>query len=283
MVVGRVLEHELPMLENVLFIDNVNRIEGFFALLLFTLIIIQLIRSNRHLKEISDKLEYANKELESFSYSAAHDLRAPLAAIKGFSQIITEDYADKLDTDGQECMKKISESAEKMSTLIDDILRLSKISLHQINLQNVNMSSIAESVVDDLKKSFPQRNAEIKIQKELWVKGDVNLIQIVLTNLIGNAWKYSSKIKKAVIRFGLIERNERTVYFISDNGAGFDMNKMNKLFKPFQRLHPENEFPGTGVGLSIVERIIRRHGGKIWAESKQGEGATFYFTLPELR
>jgi light-regulated signal transduction histidine kinase (bacteriophytochrome) len=283
MVVGRVLEHELPMLENVLFIDNVNRIEGFFALLLFTLIIIQLIRSNRHLKETSDKLEYANKELESFSYSAAHDLRAPLAAIKGFSQIITEDYADKLDTDGQECMKKISESAEKMSTLIDDILRLSKISLHQINLQNVNMSSIAESVVDDLKKSFPQRNAEIKIQKELWVKGDVNLIQIVLTNLIGNAWKYSSKIKKAVIRFGLIERNERTVYFISDNGAGFDMNKMNKLFKPFQRLHPENEFPGTGVGLSIVERIIRRHGGKIWAESKQGEGATFYFTLPELR
>jgi light-regulated signal transduction histidine kinase (bacteriophytochrome) len=283
MVVGRVLEHELPKLENVSFIDNVNRIEGFFALLLFTLIIIQLIRSNRHLKETSDKLEYANKELESFSFSAAHDLRAPITSIKGFSQIITEDYADKLDTDGQVCMKKISESAEKMSTLINDMLRLSKISLHQMNIQNVNMSSIAESIVDDLKKSIPERNAEIEIQKELWVKGDTNLIQIVLTNLIANAWKYSSKIKKTVIRFGLIERNEGTVYFVSDNGAGFDMNKMNRLFKPFQRLHPENEFPGTGVGLSIVERIIRRHGGKIWAESKQGEGATFYFTIPELR
>lgn len=227
------------------------------------------------------ELELTNRELETFSFSVSHDLRSPLRSIKGFSDIILEDYANKLDADGQNYLKRISSNVEKMNVLIDDILSLSKVAHQEMRFHEINLSSIALSVIRDLHNADPDRNVEVVIMENIKSRGDDRLMHIALANLIGNAWKYSGKTKYPKIEFGKIIKNGENIYFVRDNGAGFDMKHAQKLFAPFQRLHSESQFQGTGIGLSIVNKVIQRHGGRIWAESELNKGATFYFTLPE--
>lgn len=230
-------------------------------------------------KDAELALESANKELESFSYSVSHDLRTPLRAIDGFSQALLEDYEDKLDDTGKNYLQFVRESSQKMSQLIDDILSLSRITRGELKRKVVNISDIAQSVADELQKAEPNKNVNIVIQPEIIDNVDPHLLRIVLANLIGNSWKFTSKISNPRIEFGYQLQETRRIYFVRDNGAGFDMSYSKKLFGAFQRLHAVTEFPGTGIGLATVSRIIHRHNGTIWAEGEVGKGATFYFTL----
>jgi len=234
---------------------------------------------NNALIQHSTELEAVNKELEAFSYSVSHDLRAPLRSITGFSNMLLEDYNDELDNEGKSYLKKISDSGELMGQLMDDLLKLSRVTRGNINYERVNLTDIAEKVVDDLRNAQPKRKVKVTIAADLIAFGDRNLLYMVLENLIGNAWKYSSKVSDPQIEIGTIDHKGKQAYFISDNGVGFNMEYVDKLFKPFQRLHVAHEFPGTGIGLATIQRIISRHNGKVWAEGKVGEGATFYFTL----
>ena len=248
-----------------------------------TLISIVDITVRKHLEEDlanhSRELEYANKELESFTYSASHDLNAPLRTLIGFSDILLEDYADVLDETVKIFVRGIAQSAKKMNVLIEDLLRLAKISQAEISLEEVNLSIMASSIIHDLKLSQSQRNVDVTIQENLKTHADPHLLQIVLTNLLGNAWKYTSKKEKSHIEFRVFQENDKEIFFVRDNGDGFDMAFAKKLFVPFQRLHADSDFSGSGIGLAIVDRIITRHKGRIWAEAEKGKGATFYFTL----
>ena len=235
---------------------------------------------NRFLERRAAELAFANRELESFSYSISHDLRAPLRAMKGFSGILIKDHADKLNTEGREFLELIMTNADKMGELIDDILNLSRISRQEMTLQEIDLSAIAGSIVAGLMNSDPKRTVDVVIARGLKAHGDARLLTIALSNLIGNAWKYTGKTSAAKIELGVMEKSGETVCFVRDNGAGFDMAQAHRLFEPFQRLHAESQFPGTGIGLAIVNRIVQRHGGRIWGESETGKGATFYFTLP---
>ncbi|MFA5321460.1 MAG: PAS domain S-box protein [Smithella sp.] len=230
-------------------------------------------------KERTIKLEAANKELEAFSYSASHDLRAPLRTIDGFSQAILEDYNNKLDAQGKSYLTRIRKATRLMAELIEDMLKLSRITRADMDIAKVNLSNIAHSVIDGLQKSQPQRHVDVRITDSLEEPADPRLIRIVMENLLGNAWKFTEKQPEAKIEFGLIKKDEENVYFVRDNGAGFDMEYADKLFAPFQRLHNIDEYPGTGIGLAIVKRIITRHAGRVWAEAQVGRGATVYFTL----
>jgi light-regulated signal transduction histidine kinase (bacteriophytochrome) len=225
------------------------------------------------------ELEAVNKELESFSYSVSHDLRAPLRSMAGFSTALLEDYSEKLDDKGKQYLKHIQDSSELMAHLIDDLLKLSRVTRTDINYDKVNLSDMAQKVVDELAKAEPTRKMRVIITPDVIAFGDRNLLRLVLDNLIGNAWKFSSKVGEPRIEIGTIEFKGKLTYFVRDNGVGFDMAYADKLFKPFQRLHRASEFPGTGIGLATVQRIIRRHGGEVWVKSKLGEGATFFFTL----
>jgi PAS domain S-box-containing protein len=229
----------------------------------------------RQLKELAA----TNSELESFSYSVAHDLRSPLRVIKGFGSIIIEDYSAKLDSEMRGYFDLIVKTADKMDELITDMLSLAKISRQEINPQEIDMSAMVGSILDELHHADPERKVEASVAPGIKAFGDERLIHIALSNLIGNAWKYSSKTPDAQIEFGIQKKNGDQVYYIRDNGAGFDMAYAEKLFTPFKRLHSDKEFPGTGIGLAIVNRVIERHRGRIWAESETGKGATFYFTL----
>ncbi len=231
------------------------------------------------LKRSAEELKAANQELEAFSYSVSHDLRAPLRAMIGFSEILEEDYADTLDDEGKEHVQRIKNAADKMNDLINDILSLSRVSRQEIIMQEVDLSSIVTAFVKELQSTNPDRRVEIRIQKGLTVRGDSRLLDIALSNLIRNAWKYTGKIENPRIEFSSYEHNNERVYFVRDNGAGFSMKHAHRLFQPFQRLHADADFRGTGIGLAIVERIIRRHGGRIWAEGEIGKGAAFHFTL----
>ena len=227
-------------------------------------------------------LEAANRELESFSYSVSHDLRSPLRSIDGFSQILIEDYGSQLDENFRDHLQRIRSGAQRMGRLIDDLLKLSRVSRGGLNRQTINLSSIAEEIADGLRQSNTQRTAEITIQPGLVTNADYGLLRVVLENLFANAWKYTQYNKNStLIEFGSEQQNGNTVYIIKDNGAGFDMTYANKLFGAFQRLHRLEEYEGSGIGLATVNRIIQRHGGKVWAESEPGKGATFYFTLTE--
>ena len=241
--------------------------------------LIERKRAEAELRRSSEELAIVNKELESFSYSVSHDLRAPLRAIKSFSSILQEDYSDKLAAGGRDFLKRIALGADKMSELIDDILRLAKISRHEMNPGNIDLGAIASSIINDLRLAEPERKVETVIAPDLTAFGDARLIKIALSNLIGNAWKYSSKAPNARIEFGAMKESNEKTYFIRDNGVGFDMTHSHKLFMPFQRLHSDNQFPGTGIGLAIVNKIIQHHEGRIWGEGETGKGATFYFTL----
>ncbi len=225
------------------------------------------------------QLEHANKELEAFSYSVSHDLRAPLRGIDGWSLALLEDNGDQLDKQGHVYLDRVRTEAQRMGQLIDDLLKLSRVSRFEMNQEEVDLSALAETIVIRLKEANPERHFEFNITPALKVTGDFSMLEIVLTNLLDNACKFTGKNSDALIKFGRKEIEGRPVYYVRDNGAGFDMENARKLFGAFQRMHKQSEFQGTGVGLATVQRIIHRHGGRIWAESKSNEGATFYFTI----
>ena len=225
-----------------------------------------------------EQLEAKNDELESFSHAVAHDLRAPLRSIDGFGLILLEDYADKLDEDGKQYLGYVRESAQQMTRLIDDLLALSRVARGDFRRAPVDLGAIARSVAARLAQSSPERQVELVVADGLLDHGDDGLLKIVFENLLGNAWKFTSTRSQARIEVGVTDDESRT-YFVRDNGAGFDMAYASKLFGMFQRLHSATEFEGTGIGLATVQRVVRRHGGRIWAEGEIGRGATFYFTL----
>jgi PAS domain S-box-containing protein len=224
-------------------------------------------------------LEAANKELEAFAYSVSHDLRAPLRSMDGFSQALLEDYSNQLGTQGQDYLNRIRSSCQRMGQLINDLLNLSRVTRAEFVRQQVDLSAIANSIATDLKAQAPRRKVEFTIADDMHAEGDANLLKICLENLMGNAFKFTSLCDQAQIQVGVLVQDSRRIYFVRDNGAGFSMEYASQLFTPFQRLHAVNEFPGSGIGLSIVQRIINRHGGSIWPEAIEGQGATFYFDL----
>lgn len=236
-------------------------------------------KAEEGLKRSNTELEAANTELEAFSYSVSHDLRAPLRSMAGFSSVLLEDYADILDDDGKRYLGYIQDASDLMGRLIDDLLKLSKVNRSEMNYETINLTDTASIIVDEFNQGEPNQKTSITIAPDIQAFGDRNLLRIALANLLGNAWKFTRNTALPQIEMGMISQNEKCAYFIRDNGAGFNMAYADKIFQPFQRLHKSTEYPGTGIGLSIVQRIIHRHGGEIWAESKEGEGATFYFTL----
>jgi PAS domain S-box-containing protein len=226
------------------------------------------------------QLEAANKELEAFSYSVSHDLRAPLRSIDGFSQALQEDYGEKVEGQGKDYIRRIRAATKRMADLIDALLTLSRVTRSEIRLENFDLSRLARTIAADLQKIQPDRQAEFIIPEGLTANGDARLLRIVIENLIGNAWKFTSKKENACIELGSLQQGDgKLAYFVKDNGAGFDMAYADKLFGAFQRLHGAEEFSGTGIGLATVQRIIHRHGGRVWAEGKPEKGATFYFTF----
>jgi signal transduction histidine kinase len=225
------------------------------------------------------ELQAANRELESFSYSVSHDLRAPLRSITGFSQIVLEDYAESLDEMGQEYLRQIVAAGGEMGRLIDDLLRLSRVTSADLHHEPTDLSALAHTVVDSLARETPERTVTVEIADGLVVQGDERLLHVALENLLGNAWKYTRRTAAAHIEFGTTLHDGRQAFFVRDNGAGFDMAYAGRLFGPFQRLHRAAEFEGSGIGLATVQRIIQRHGGRVWAEAAVNQGATFYFTL----
>jgi signal transduction histidine kinase len=233
--------------------------------------------------ELVRDLEHKNRELESFSYAVSHDLRAPLRRIDSFSRAILESQAGKLDESGQRYLDRVREASQQMSQLIDDVLHLSRVTRADLREQDVDLSSLALSILTRLQESEPARKVEVKIRPGVIVTGDGQLLRIALENLFENAWKFSSKQPQTRIEFGVTQASGEPTYFVRDNGAGFDMTYADRLFGPFQRLHAQGEFPGSGIGLATVQRIIHRHGGRVWAEGLVGQGATFQFTLGRAR
>jgi light-regulated signal transduction histidine kinase (bacteriophytochrome) len=232
----------------------------------------ELARSNA-------EITAANKELESFSYSVSHDLRAPLRSIDGFSQALLEDCADKLDPAGMDHLHRVRLAAHSMSVLIDEMLNLSRVARSAIRRENLDLSAMAQSIAEELRAAEPGRQVEFAIEKGLTATGDLELVRAAMKNLLGNSWKYTSGHVNARIEFGKSRQNGKCPFFVRDDGAGFDPRYADRLFGAFQRLHTATQFPGTGVGLATVQRIIHRHGGEIWAEGAVEKGATFYFTL----
>jgi len=239
----------------------------------------ELNRSNGELNNAVKDLEDANKELDSFSYSVSHDLRAPLRTIKGFSNILMEDYASNLEPEAQMVLKKVVTSADNMNNLITGLLDLSRVQKQALIRSEVPLSKMADAIIQDLESHETSRQVTVNIQTDMWANGDPRMLGSVLDNLLNNAWKYSSKTEHPEISFTQQQIKGQTTFVVKDNGAGFDMERIDKLFVSFQRLHTENDFAGTGVGLATVKRIINKHGGEIWAEAEVGKGATFYFTL----
>lgn len=235
---------------------------------------------NQGLRQVIIELKAVNQELEAFSYSVSHDLRAPLRSIDGFSQALIEDCAEQLNPTGQDYLRRIRAATQRMGHLIDDLLTLSRVTRSDMQLESVDLSRIASRLCTHLQQAEPQRQVEFTIQPELVAKGDARLLQVLLENLLNNAWKFTSKHLEATIEFGATpQENGIITYFVRDDGAGFDMTYGKKLFGPFQRLHGGHEFPGNGIGLATVQRIVYRHGGRVWAEGAIEQGATFYFTL----
>lgn len=241
----------------------------------------QIRELNAGLDRHATELEAVNKELEAFSYSVSHDLRAPLRAIDGFSQALIEDYRERLDATGQDFLGRVRTAAQRMGELIDDLLKLARVTRTELNLEEIDMSALAEEVARDLRQRDPIRDIELVIAPQLRVRADPRLLRIALGNLLDNAWKFTGGRAKALVEFGVDQRNGAAAYYVRDNGAGFDIARANKLFGAFQRLHDVREFPGTGIGLATVQRVIHKHGGRVWAEGAVNQGASFYFTIGE--
>ena len=225
------------------------------------------------------QLQAANEELEAMSTSVSHDLRAPLRAMTGFAQILMEDYGDVLDEAGRDYLGRIQDSGQRMGAMIDGLLDLSRLTRREMGHEEVDLSALARGVADDLKRAGPQRWARFAVAEGISATGDAGLLRVALENLLENAWKFTSREPEALIEFGAVERAGESVYYVRDNGVGFDVAYAGRIFDPFQRLHAEDEFGGTGVGLATVARVVRRHGGALWAEGEVGRGAAFYFTL----
>ena len=268
--------------------------EYFFGLLLLLLVILMVallteriekvrkLRSlNRELTRETVKLEDANNELEAFAYSVSHDLRVPLRAIDGFSRIVIEDYEDKLDEEGTRLLNIVRENTKKMGQLIDDILLLSRAGRQEMNITGLDMSSLAKNIYADFYQDTHGRTIIFSVDDLPKAMGDRALITQVFTNLIGNAIKFTGEKDISKIEVGFNDDKEDNIYYVKDNGAGFDMKYYDKLFGLFQRLHTQDEFNGTGVGLSIVQRIVSRHGGRVWGEGEVDKGATIYFSIPK--
>jgi PAS domain S-box-containing protein len=238
-----------------------------------------IVRLNENLNRQNRELAALNKELETFSFAVSHDLRAPLRHIDGFIRMLAEDYTEKLDETAKDYIRRVVAGAERMKNLIDALLTLSRFSHGGLNRSKVHLSTLGKSAAAELKKNQPERRVEFIFADDMAAMGDEILLQAVIDNLIGNAWKFTEKCSVARIEFGVMKLNEKNVYFVKDNGTGFDMELSEKMFMPFQRMHTESEFPGLGIGLSVVQRIVNRHGGRVWAEGEVGNGATFYFTL----
>jgi PAS domain S-box-containing protein len=231
------------------------------------------------LAEAKEAAEAASRELEAFSYSVAHDLRAPLRGMNGFAQILLDTYSAKIDDDGRDWLNEIVQNAAKMANLIDGLLALSRVTRSELRVHRVDLSTLMSDTVRRLRETESERAVEFRVMPNLHADVDPRLAQALVDNLLGNAWKFTSKTPSALVEFGATEREGARAFYVKDNGAGFDMAFANKLFAPFQRLHTGAEFPGTGIGLATVQRIVRRHGGKVWAEGQVGHGATFFFTL----
>ncbi|MFW9960349.1 MAG: PAS domain S-box protein [Candidatus Thorarchaeota archaeon] len=232
-------------------------------------------------EERTAELAAANKELESFAYSVSHDLRAPLRTIDGFSQALIEDYSESIDETGQDYLRRLRAAANRMSSLIEDILGLSRVTRIEMERSSVDLSELVNEIFEDFKALEPEREIELTLTEGAIARCDRRLMKVVLQNLVGNSWKFTRDVEKPKIEFGIETQEEKTVFYVRDNGAGFDMKYKDKLFAPFQRLHQPDEFEGSGIGLATVQRIMNRHGGLIWADSRVNEGATFYFTIPE--
>ena len=243
----------------------------------------EIRRLNAELEQrVADRtaaLAAANTELEAFSYSVSHDLRAPLRRIDGFSQMLLEDYDERLDSTGRDYLQRIRAACQRMGQLIDDMLALSRLTRADMFSQEVDLSALAQSIGASLEAAQPDRLVELVVVAGLTARGDPHLLRIALENLLDNAWKFTATHPRARIEFGATEMADEVVYFVRDDGAGFDMAYADKLFGAFQRLHTNSEFEGNGVGLVTVKRIIQRHGGRVWAEGAPERGATFYFTL----
>ena len=282
----------IPFLDS--FYNGVLQAGDYFILLLLLLVVLMValltervekVRTlnnlNNELKKEAIKLEDANNELEAFAYSVSHDLRVPLRAIDGFSRIMIEDYEDKLDEEGVRLLNIIRENTKKMGQLIDDILLLSRAGRQEMTITKIDISSLAKNIYREFNQDTQGRNIDFTVEDMPHTNADRALITQVLTNLIGNAIKFTRGKENAKINLGFKAGDEDNIYYVKDNGAGFDMKYYDKLFGLFQRLHSQEEFEGTGVGLSIVQRIVSRHGGRVWGESKVGEGTTIYFTIPK--
>jgi len=239
-----------------------------------------------HLEELVEErttaLKVANRELEAFSYSVSHDLRAPLRTLDGFSSALIEDYGDELGETGEDYLNRIRAASQRMARLIDDMLLLSRLTRSDMRRHEIDLTPLAEEVIDNLREAEPDRAVDVRIEAGLMASADERLVRVLLQNLIGNAWKFTSRQEQASIEVGRAN-GDPGVFCVRDDGVGFDMSYADKLFGAFQRLHSSGEFEGTGVGLATVQRIVHRHGGRAWAESEPGAGATFYFTLPRTR
>jgi signal transduction histidine kinase len=233
--------------------------------------------------ELVRDLEHKNRELESFSYAVSHDLRAPLRRIDSYSKAILDSQADHLDETGRKFLERVRQSSREMSQLIDDVLYLSKVTRAEVREHEVDLSALVLLLLDRMHETEPDRRVETKVRPGVVVVGDGQLLRIALENLLDNAWKFTSRQPEGRIEFGMSQIGGEPAYFVRDNGAGFDMAYVERLFGPFQRLHLASEFPGSGIGLATVQRIIHRHGGKVWAEGMVGQGATFHFTLGRPR
>ncbi|MFY9780947.1 MAG: ATP-binding protein [Candidatus Baltobacteraceae bacterium] len=245
--------------------------------------LLELRQTVESLRKAKAAVEAANKELDAFSYSAAHDLRAPLRGIEGFSEALLEEYDDKLEEQGRVYLRHVQACARQMAELIEGLLTLSRLARGELQRAEVDLSELARNTLDRLQSEAPGRHVEIVVQDGISAIGDKRLLGAALDNLLGNAWKFTAKRAAGRVEFGARASDGVTAYFVRDNGVGFDMQYAGKLFGVFQRLHSAQEFEGTGIGLATVERIVRRHGGSVWAESAPDRGATFYFTLGEER
>ena len=236
-------------------------------------------RAEETLERRATELAAVNQELEAFSYSVSHDLRAPLRSIDGFSQALLEDYADALDDEGKDHLNRVRSNTQRMGELIDDLLSLSRVTRSEMRWEQVDLSGLAQTIAAELREREPERQVEFAIADGVTSHGDSHLLRVALENLLGNAWKFTGKHPSARIEFGATSDQGQQAYFVRDDGAGFDMTYADKLFGAFQRLHPGTDFTGTGIGLATVQRVIHRHGGRIWAEGAVEQGATFFFTL----
>lgn len=258
-------------------------IEGEQAAIFVIQDLTESLRSQAELRQLNRRLVSANDELEAFTYSVSHDLRTPLRRIDGFSQALLEDYTDVLDAQGRDYLQRLRNGAQRMTLLIDDLLRLSRVTRTDLAWSEVDLSAMCRAIVEELAAGTPERRVETVIADGLIARGDERLLRQVAENLLANAWKFTSTVAHPRIEVGQTSDGPEPVFFVRDNGVGFDVARADKLFGAFQRLHGTDEFPGTGIGLAIVRRIVNRHGGRVWADSMVDHGATFYFTLPAER